>query len=142
MNADSFFVADEAAWKDAWAWLSPKLNGRNTIALVGNLGAGKTTFVKTIVAELGLDAHVTSPTFSIVQEYSSSEGPIFHFDLYRLNHLEEVLELDFEGYLDAGRLCIVEWPEIAEPLLRPEETCWVTIQLAAEGGRVIRIKEC
>ena len=74
-----FDVADEQGWNAAWEWLSPKLEGRKAIAFIGDLGAGKTTFVKTIVAQLGSADAVTSPTFSIVQEYETLEGIVYHF---------------------------------------------------------------
>ncbi len=128
-------VATAQDWPLAWAWLSPKLAGRHVLALVGDLGAGKTTFVKTIAAQLGSTAEVTSPTFSIVQEYPTPEGPLFHFDLYRLDSIEEVLDLDFEAYLDQARFCVVEWPAVAAPLLPESLACWAQIQLSSTHGR-------
>lgn len=130
-----FDVADKQGWLAAWEWLSPKLAGRKVIACMGDLGAGKTTFVKTIVDQLGSKDAVTSPTFSIVQEYDTPEGIIYHFDLYRMESLEEVLSLDFEGYLDTARLTLVEWPELAAPVLPKGECLWIRIEHVPSGGR-------
>lgn len=130
-----FEVADEKNWLAAWEWLSPKLAGRKVIALEGDLGAGKTTFVKTIVTHLGSKDAVTSPTFSIVQEYETADGVIFHFDLYRMENIEEVLALDFESYLDTARFTFVEWPNIAAPVLPKGECLWLRIDHLPQGGR-------
>ncbi len=130
-----FDVADESHWLAAWEWLSPKLAERKVIALQGDLGAGKTTFVKTIVKQLGSIDAVTSPTFSIVQEYETPDGVIFHFDLYRMESIEEVLALDFESYLDTARLTFVEWPKIAAPVLPKGECLWLRIDHLPQGGR-------
>ncbi|MFK8055442.1 MAG: tRNA (adenosine(37)-N6)-threonylcarbamoyltransferase complex ATPase subunit type 1 TsaE [Saprospiraceae bacterium] len=130
-----FDVADVGGWKAAWEWLSPKLADRKAIALIGDLGAGKTTFVKTIVAQLGSTDAVTSPTFSIVQEYEVIDGTVYHFDLYRMESIEEVLALDFEGYLDTARFTLIEWPEIAAPVLPKGECMWLRIEHMPEGGR-------
>ncbi|HBN6702483.1 TPA: tRNA (adenosine(37)-N6)-threonylcarbamoyltransferase complex ATPase subunit type 1 TsaE [Elizabethkingia anophelis] len=84
----------------------------NILFLKGNLGAGKTTFTQKLVKSLGSNDEVTSPTYSIVNEYESPEGKIFHFDLYRLRNLEEVYDIGIEDYLDNAFLSIIEWPEI------------------------------
>lgn len=130
-----FDVADETGWSAAWQWLSPKLADRKVIAFVGDLGAGKTTFVKTIVALLGSKDAVTSPTFSIVQEYDTPEGIVYHFDLYRIESVEELLSLDFESYLESARLTLVEWPEIATPVLPKGECLWLRLEHLPTGGR-------
>lgn len=135
-------VPDVGGWGAAWEWLSPKLGARRALALTGELGAGKTTFVKAIAEALGADAgEVTSPTFSIVQEYPTPAGPLYHFDLYRLGSVDEVLALDFEGYLDAARLAVVEWPQVARELLGPAEALWADIGDAEAGGRILRLAD-
>ncbi len=134
----SFPVPSVAHWPAAWAWLAPQLSGRRVLALEGELGAGKTTFVKTVAAALGATDPVTSPTFTLVQEYPTPAGPLYHFDLYRLESTEEVLQLGFEEYLDGARLAVVEWPQIAAPLLSAEETLWVKIATGAgSAGRLL-----
>lgn len=84
----------------------------NILFLKGNLGAGKTTFTQQLVKSLGSNDEVTSPTYSIVNEYECPKGKIFHFDLYRLRNLEEVYDIGIEDYLDNAFLSIIEWPEI------------------------------
>ena len=90
-------------------------------AFYGEMGAGKTTFIKAICEELGVEHVITSPTFAIVNEYTSSDGPIFHFDFYRIKKLEEVYDMGFEDYFYSGALCFIEWPELIEEVL-PEDT--------------------
>ena len=82
------------------------------------MGAGKTTLIKALCSELGVMQAVSSPTFSLVNSYQDSEGKtLYHFDLYRLNSLEEALDIGIEEYLDSGARCMIEWPERIRPLL-------------------------
>lgn len=98
------------------------------ILLKGNLGAGKTTFSQFLLTEMGSPDEVTSPTYSIVNEYSSPKGPIFHFDLYRLKNVEEVFDIGIEEYLQQAYLCIIEWPEIYEEELQGLKYHTLTIE--------------
>lgn len=83
----------------------------------GNLGAGKTTFIQALCNELGVKQKVLSPTYSIVHEYESANGIIYHMDLYRIKHENELTELGFEEYLDKENYCFIEWPAIAKNYL-------------------------
>jgi tRNA threonylcarbamoyladenosine biosynthesis protein TsaE len=103
---------------------------RRVFALIGDLGAGKTTLVKAICLQLGAGDVVKSPTFALVNEYEGREGRIFHFDFYRINRLEEIFDLGFEEYVESGDWCFIEWPEIADPLL-PDDL--VEIRIASTG---------
>ncbi|WP_437920591.1 tRNA (adenosine(37)-N6)-threonylcarbamoyltransferase complex ATPase subunit type 1 TsaE [Sphingobacterium sp. LRF_L2] len=85
--------------------------------LRGNMGAGKTTLVNAFAQELGVSDSTSSPTFSIVNEYASASGPIYHFDFYRLKNEEEALDLGYEEYFYSGCYCFVEWPEKIPNLL-------------------------
>ncbi|MBS1548890.1 MAG: tRNA (adenosine(37)-N6)-threonylcarbamoyltransferase complex ATPase subunit type 1 TsaE [Bacteroidetes bacterium] len=98
-------------WPSVVQAILPKLR-HNILVLKGNLGAGKTTFTQFLLQQLGSTDVVSSPTYAIVNEYSSPKGKIFHFDLYRLNSIEEVLDIGIEEYLDSACLSIIEWPEI------------------------------
>ena len=90
-------------------------------AFYGKMGAGKTTFVKAICEELGVEDVITSPTFAIVNEYTAGNGdPIYHFDFYRIKKLDEVYDMGYEDYFYSGNLCFLEWPELIEDLL-PED---------------------
>ena len=108
-------------------------------AFYGKMGAGKTTFVKAVCEELGVDDVITSPTFAIVNEYTSSKTgeSIYHFDFYRSKKLEEVYDMGYEDYFYSGSLCFLEWPELIEDLL-PEDATKVSIEAADDGSRVVR----
>ncbi|QCX53956.1 tRNA (adenosine(37)-N6)-threonylcarbamoyltransferase complex ATPase subunit type 1 TsaE [Elizabethkingia sp. JS20170427COW] len=86
----------------------------SVLLLKGNLGAGKTTFTQELLLQLGSTDEVSSPTYSIVNEYDTPKGKVYHFDLYRLKNTEEAYDIGIEEYLDNAYLCIIEWPEIYE----------------------------
>jgi tRNA threonylcarbamoyladenosine biosynthesis protein TsaE len=100
------------------------------------MGAGKTTFVKAICEELGVEDVITSPTFAIVNEYEANNQSIFHFDFYRIKRLEEVYDMGYEDYFYSGALCFIEWPELIDDLL-PEDAVKVTITENADGTRTV-----
>lgn len=108
-------------------------------AFYGKMGAGKTTFVKAVCECLGVDDVITSPTFAIVNEYTSAttSDAIYHFDFYRIKKLEEVYDMGYEDYFYSGSLCFLEWPELIEDLL-PEDATKVTIEEIADGSRVVK----
>ena len=110
------------------------LGDNHVIAFYGAMGAGKTTFIRALCEELGVKEPVTSPTFAIVNEY---EGPIYHFDFYRIKRLEEAYDMGFEDYIYSGHLCLIEWPELIEDLL-PDNTVRVHITVDEDGTRTIR----
>ena len=118
-----------------------QMDGRNVFAFYGQMGAGKTTFIKAVCAELGITETVTSPTFSIVNEYrSDSNGAlVYHFDFYRIKKLEEVYDMGYEDYFYSGAPCFIEWPELIEELL-PEDTVRVTIEEQPNHSRVVRVE--
>ncbi len=98
-------------WQSIADEIFPKLQHK-ILLLKGNLGAGKTTFTQFLIKKFKSDDVVTSPTYSIVNEYHTPEGKIFHFDLYRLKNSEEVYDIGIDEYLDQAQFCIIEWPEI------------------------------
>ena len=106
-------------------------------AFYGKMGAGKTTFIKAICEALGVEDVITSPTFAIINEYTSGEGEsIYHFDFYRIKKLEEVYDMGYEDYFYSGCLCLIEWPELIEEVL-PEDAVKVEINVTPDGERVI-----
>ncbi len=105
-------------------------------AFYGKMGAGKTTFIKALCEELGVDDVITSPTFAIVNEYTAQDGPVYHFDFYRIKKLEEVYDMGFEDYFYSGSLCLIEWPELIEEVL-PDDAVKVSITENADGSRTI-----
>lgn len=110
--------------------------GDNTVfAFYGKMGAGKTTFIKAVCEELGVDDTATSPTFAIVNEYEAAQGrPIYHFDFYRIKKVSEAYDMGCEEYFYSGHPCFIEWPELIEEVL-PEETVNVTIEALPNGER-------
>ena len=111
--------------------------GEHTVfAFYGKMGAGKTTFIKAICEALGVDDVITSPTFAIVNEYTAEDGPVYHFDFYRIKKLEEVYDMGFEDYFYSGALCLIEWPELIEEVL-PEDAVKVSITENSDGSRTV-----
>ncbi|HXG23363.1 MAG TPA: tRNA (adenosine(37)-N6)-threonylcarbamoyltransferase complex ATPase subunit type 1 TsaE [Chthonomonadales bacterium] len=116
--------------------LGALLGPGDVILLCGELGAGKTTFVQGLAEGLGVRMEVTSPTFTLLQEYAGARLPLFHFDAYRIERPAEIADLGFDEYLERGGVVVVEW---AERLgwLTPEEYLWVNIVLCPDGNRKI-----
>ncbi|MDL1913825.1 MAG: tRNA (adenosine(37)-N6)-threonylcarbamoyltransferase complex ATPase subunit type 1 TsaE [Bergeyella sp.] len=106
-----FRIGNLEDWETASKNILPVLN-HSILLLKGDLGAGKTTFTKSLLKKLGSKDTITSPTYSIVNEYECPKGKIFHLDLYRLKSLDEAQEIGIEEYLDQAFLIIIEWPEI------------------------------
>lgn len=122
-----------------------QMGDAHVFAFYGKMGAGKTTFVKAICEELGVQDVITSPTFAIINEYEASstgqyEGiPIYHFDFYRIKKLEEVYDMGYEDYFYADALCFIEWPELIEDIL-PEDAVKVSIEEQPDGARLVMTK--
>lgn len=107
-------------------------------AFYGKMGAGKTTFVKALCEVLGVDDVVNSPTFAIVNEYHSTvlQGPVFHFDFYRIKRVEEAFDIGVDDYFYSGAPCFVEWPELIESIL-PDDVVRVSIEELPDGTRTV-----
>lgn len=114
--------------------------GDNTVfAFHGDMGAGKTTFIKAICENLGVSDTINSPTFAIVNEYRSDSGElIYHFDFYRINKIEEVFDFGYEDYFYSGSLCFIEWPEKVDTLL-PKDTVNVYVKVQQDGSREVSL---
>ena len=107
-------------------------------AFYGKMGAGKTTFIKALCEALGVKDVITSPTFSLINEYTDGKGnSIYHFDFYRIKKLEEVYDMGYEDYFYSGNLCLLEWPELIEEIL-PENVIKVTIEEQSDGTRKLK----
>lgn len=116
------------------------LGRRTVVAFRGEMGAGKTTLIREIVAQLGATDTVTSPTFALVNQYRGSHNrTIYHFDFYRINDIREAYDLGYEEYFYSGEICLVEWPEKIESLL-PENTIQVRITVDSDTARTFEIE--
>ena len=116
------------------------LNGRNVVAFFAPMGAGKTTLISAIMEYTGSDDTVTSPTFALVNQYYTAERePVYHFDFYRINSINEAFDMGYEEYFYSGDLCLVEWPEKIEPLL-PDDTMVVRIGILSDTARRFEIQ--
>lgn len=102
----------------------------------GEMGAGKTTFIKAICRELGVLDTASSPTYSIVNEYEYSGGKVFHFDFFRIKNENEAFDIGFEEYLDSGEYCFIEWPEMINSLW-PQHYIRIRINQDEDGRRII-----
>ena len=116
------------------------MGDRKVFAFYGKMGAGKTTFIKAVCEELGVEDVINSPTFAIVNEYVDGKGePVYHFDFYRIKNFQEVLDIGYEDYVYSGHMCFMEWPELIENLL-PDDAVKVTIEEKTDGGRVVQFE--
>ena len=128
MNSKEFHINSVEALTEVSEYLISLRDEADIIAFYGAMGAGKTTLIKNLCHRMGVTDEVNSPTFAIVNEYITEEGEsVYHFDFYRIKKLEEAYDIGFENYFDSGNLCLIEWPEMIEPLL-PEKYIRVEIQ--------------
>lgn len=135
-----FLAKTEADLAPIAAHLIQLSEQQKVFTFTGELGAGKTTLIKEICKKLGVIGTVSSPTYGLVNGYHTNEGrDIYHFDCYRLNDVSEVYDIGFEEYVDSGNICLIEWPEVVEPLL-PEHYISVRITHKKEE-RVFVIEE-
>ena len=117
--------------------LAQKLQPGTVIAYRGDLGAGKTAFTRGIARGLGITDSVTSPTYTIVNEYLTGKMPLFHFDMYRLHSADDLFDIGWEDYLERGGICAVEWSENVEEAM--EDAVFVTIEKLGDTARKITI---
>lgn len=124
--------------QEAARWFLSQIGSNRILAFYGDLGAGKTTFIKAVCQELGVQSLVNSPTFAIINEYATETEPVYHFDFYRIKRKEEAFDIGSDEYFDSGCYCFIEWPDKLEDLL-PEEALNVSIRVEANGNRRIEI---
>lgn len=116
------------------------IKDQNIVAIDGKMGAGKTTLIKSICKKLGVFEIVSSPTFSLVNEYTDTDGKsVFHFDFYRIKKLEEVYDIGYEEYFYSGNFCFIEWPEMITDLL-PKNHTIIKIKVGENEERILSCK--
>ena len=108
--------------------LAGELNPNTVIALTGDLGAGKTTLAQAIAKGLGIEEKITSPTFTVVCEYDSGRIPLYHFDVYRVHDSEELFEIGLEDYFKRGGICLIEWADLIEGGILPDDTINIKLE--------------
>ena len=114
--------------KDVAQQIIPQLKPGTVVCFRGEMGTGKTTFIKVLLQEMGVRENIDSPTFALVNEYELPDKTlVFHFDLYRINSPQEALDIGFEEYLDRDALCLIEWPDVVGDFL-PEDRVEVSIE--------------
>ena len=120
-----------------------KCGDRRVFAFNGNMGAGKTTFIKQLCEAMGTEDVVNSPTFAIVNVYEIEENgrkeEVYHFDCYRIKDIREAMDMGTEEYIYSGNYCFIEWPEMIDSLL-PDDTVWVNIEITDNGDRILKIQ--
>ena len=126
---------------DFAAGLARTLQGGEVFALVGNLGCGKTIFVKGLALGLQSSAVVTSPTFNLVHRYAGKELMLIHYDLYRLKEFKEIEALDLETALQEKNVIAIEWPQLVEPILPSQQTRWIRFQEVNNFSRVVIVSD-
>ncbi|MGK6352475.1 tRNA (adenosine(37)-N6)-threonylcarbamoyltransferase complex ATPase subunit type 1 TsaE [Parapedobacter sp. DT-150] len=132
-------VANLAALPDAAAQVLAAAGGHRIFLFYGDMGAGKTTLIKSICQQLGVTDATSSPTFAIVNEYASAAGTVYHFDFYRIRSEREAFDLGYEDYFYSGRYCFVEWPDKIAGLL-PGDAVVLHLQVLPDGKRRIDVQ--
>ncbi len=129
-------INNESELPKAARFLLENCKDKKIIAFYGSMGAGKTTFIKAICKELGVEGNISSPTYSLVNEYKG-KTPIYHFDFYRIKDIREAYDLGYENYFFSGNYCFIEWPEKIEQLL-PEDCVRIKLEVKDES-RILSI---
>ena len=134
-----FILKNEEDTAALGASIAEGLKPGAVIALTGDLGAGKTTLTKAVARALGVTETLTSPTFTIVQEYESGRMPVYHFDVYRVHGEDDLFELGFDDYLHGSGVCLIEWADLIEDLL-PNDAMRIRLEYGAhEDERICTI---
>ncbi len=136
----TFITNSEKETYDVAKEFAKTLTPGQIVCMYGDIGAGKTVFAKGVCASLGVTEHISSPTFTIVNEYEGNAFTIYHFDLYRIAEPDELYEIGFHEMLDSGGVSIIEWPQMAGELM-PQKHTKVYVERLEEDSRKITIEE-
>ena len=135
----SLTIKNEEDTKEFGLELGRKAKSGQVLALIGDLGTGKTTLTKYVAEGLGIEDHIISPTFTIIREYEGGRLPLYHFDVYRIGDPDELFNIGAHDYFYGNGLCVVEWADLVEEEL-PEDTMYIYIEYGSEEGE--RIYRC
>lgn len=141
MEEKRIIIENEEMTRRFGTELGQKVKPGTVIALMGDLGTGKTTLTKAIAGGLGIEDVITSPTFTIVKEYDSGRLPLYHFDVYRIGNPDEMYELGYEEYFYGEGVCVVEWADLIEELI-PEDAITIHIEYGEREGERIYTCTC
>ena len=139
MKQKKTVIKNEYKTKEFGRTLGAEAQAGSVIALIGDLGTGKTTLTKAIAEGLGVKDVITSPTFNIVKQYESGRLPLYHFDVYRIGDIDEMYELGYEEYFYGNGVCVIEWADIIEELI-PQDAVIIEIEYGEKEGE--RIYKC
>lgn len=139
MKQKNTVIKSEKETREFGSQLGKKAQPGDIIALIGDLGTGKTTLTKAVAEGLGVKETITSPTFNIVKQYDSGRLPLYHFDVYRIGDTDEMYELGYEEYFFGDGVCIIEWADIIEEII-PEDAMFIRIEYGEREGE--RIYKC
>ena len=136
---NTIILKNEQETQELGKRLAEQFKPNTVVALTGDLGAGKTALAKAIARGLGVTETITSPTFTIVQEYETGRLPLFHFDVYRVSDEDELFEIGFEDYFKKGGICLIEWADLVEDMLPAGAVHIEMLYGEEEGERICRI---
>ncbi len=140
MSKQVYFTASEEETRQLAERFAEQVEPGTVLCLRGDLGVGKTVFAKGLCAALGVTDYVSSPTFTLVNEYEGKDFPVYHFDLYRIEDSDELYEIGFEEFISGHALSIIEWPERGEDVL-PSRRIEISIERDGEDGRRVTVEE-
>ena len=141
MKARTIKIKNEQETRKFGMKLGAGAKAGDVIALIGDLGTGKTTLTKYIAEGLGITEYITSPTFNIIKEYRSVRLPLFHFDVYRIADVDEMFEIGYEEYFFGDGVCVIEWADIVEEII-PEDALTIRISMGgSENERIYEIED-
>ena len=129
------YLENEEKTREIGSKLGELLTPKSVICLIGDLGAGKTTMTQSLARALGVDDYITSPTFTIVNEYEG-KMPLYHFDVYRIGSSEEMYDIGFDEYIDGDGVCIIEWANLIKDIL-PDEYLYIEMNYKETGREMI-----
>ncbi|MFT5724000.1 MAG: tRNA threonylcarbamoyladenosine biosynthesis protein TsaE [Bacteroidia bacterium] len=135
-----FEVSNETALPEVAKSIVPLISTHSITLFRGELGAGKTTLIKQLGKQMGVTSDMSSPSFGIVNQYDAPSGIVYHIDLYRIKHVDEIYEFGLPEILDSGSICLIEWPEVVSEIWQDYDCSKVSITIEKSGLRRIFVQ--